>query len=537
MHKELINKLKEACLAILPIVIIMIIINFSIPGFSVESNNEKFGPVLTSLLISALPLIIGTTLFSLGVEKSIAKLGEIVGQTLTKRKSIVLLLIIGGLLGCLVTLAEPDLSVLASRISPNGPDWTLIVVASIGVAIFMILSILRVVFDKKIKYWLVMGYGLIFTLALISDQNFLSIAFDSGGVTTGVVTVPFILALSMTVAKVLGGSNAEDDSFGYSGLCSMGTVLAVVVYSIVLKKTGNIFGIENNFTNKFNPINGSDEMMHSISSYSDLQELYLNNLISSIKDVAISMAPLLAFFAIFNIFFKNNKKTNISILVGFLYTFVGLVLFFLGAESGFIPFASQFGQYFAKHESSFYVFIICGFIFGFISMLAEPSVKILANNVSEVSGGVISEKIIYIALCLATGIAITLNTIRMNYNIDFIYFVIPLMLIALTLSFLTPEIYVGIAIDAAGVATGTMASCFFLPMSIGFSAIKYVDNPSFGQMIMKNGFGVVGIMSILPIIVTEIVGLTAVIKSKVNYKKALESVKETDDSQIIHLPS
>ena len=536
MHKEVLAKLKEACLAILPIVTVMIIVNFAIPGFSVEADASKFGPVLTSLLISVVPLILGTTLFSLGVEKSIAKIGEIVGATLTKRKSIILLLIIGGLLGFLATLAEPDLTVLASRIAPNGPDWTLIVVAAIGVGIFMVLAILRVVFDKRIKYWLTIGYGLIFTLGCLADQSFFSIAFDAGGVTTGVVTVPFILAMGMAVARTMGGSNAEDDSFGYSGLCSMGTVLLVIIYSLILKNTGAIGSIQNNLVGKFNVASGTDEMMHQLNSYPAISELYVENLVSSIKDVAISMAPLIAFFIIFNFFFKNSKKVLISIFVGFAYTFVGLVLFFLGAESGFIPFASQFGQYFAKHESSLFIFILVAFLFGFISMLAEPAVKVLATNVSEVSGGVISELIIYVALCLSTAIAVSLNIFRINFNIELVYFVIPLFILAISLSYLTPEIYVGIAIDAAGVATGTMASCFFLPMMIGFTAVKYSDSFSYGEMLMRNGFGVVGIMAILPIIVCELVGILAVIKTKINYNKARSKIKEIDDSQVIHLP-
>lgn len=514
----------------------MIIVNFSIPAFSVEASSEKFGPVLTSLLISTIPLILGTTLFSLGVEKSIGKIGEIVGTTLTKRKSIIMLLIIGGLLGFLATLAEPDLTVLASRISPSGPDWTLIVVAAIGVGIFMVLAILRVVFDKRIKYWLTIGYGLIFTLGCLADQSFFSIAFDAGGMTTGVVTVPFILAMGMSVARTLGGSNAEDDSFGYSGLCSMGTVLLVVIYSLILKNTGTIGSIQNNLIGKFNIENGTDEMMHQLKNFDAIGALYVDNLLSSLKDVAISMAPLIAFFIIFNFFFKNPKKTLISIFIGFGYTFIGLVLFFLGAESGFIPFASQFGQYFARHEDMLAIFIIVAFIFGFISMLAEPAVKVLANNVSEVSGGVISEIIIYMALCLSTAIAVSINIIRIHFNIEFVYFVVPLFIIAIGLSFLTPEIYVGISIDAAGVATGTMASCFFLPMMIGFTAVKYNESSNYGEMIMRNGFGAVGIMAILPIIVCEMVGIFAVVKTKINYNKARSKIKEIDDSQIIHLP-
>ena len=533
MRKELLDKFKEAIVAILPIVIVLFVISFSIPSFSSESNQQKFGPVILSLIISSVPLILGTVLFSLGVEKSIAKIGSIVGSKVTKRKSIILLLIIGGMLGFLATLAEPDLSLLSSRISKSGPDWILILIASLGVGLFMIVSILRVIFNKKLKHILTIGYGLIFTLGCLADKNFFSIAFDAGGVTTGVVTVPFILALSTSVARVLGGKDSEDNSFGYSGLCSMGTVLAVMIYSLILKNTGLLSSLETTLQEKFNLINGSDELVKEISTYSDLGKLYLENFLSSLKDVILSLSPLLLFFIIFSFFIRIKKKTAVSIYVGFLYTFLGLVLFFLGAESGFIPFASRLGQFFGDNNDMFYLFIIVGFILGFISMIAEPSVKILARNVSDVSAGAISEKTIFLSLCLSSGIALVVNCIRINFDIDILLFIIPLFIVTIALSFLTPEIYVGIAIDAAGVATGTMASCLFLPMSIGFTAKRY---DSVGMYFIRDGFGVVGIMSIFPIIICEILGILAVSKTSLRYKKAIKRVIEEDDSQIIHLP-
>lgn len=542
MLTETLNRLKEATFSILPIVAVLFILNFSIPGLSLESNGSKFGPVMVSLLISIVPLIIGTAAFSIGAEKSVAKIGEVVGTTLTKRKSLILLLGIALLLGFLATLAEPDLTVLASRISADGPDWSLIVIAAIGCGVFLMVAILRVVYNKPLKYWLTIGYGLVFTLGCFADQSFFSIIFDSGGVTTGVITVPFIIALGMGVAKIMGGENSEDDSFGFSGLCSLGTVLSAMVFSIIIKKTGALSGIQDILDSKFNLseiTSATDSMMIPLESYQAMGKLYLTNTIHSIKDVAISLSPIIGFFIIFNIFAKIKGKALYSVIIGFVYTFVGMVLFFMGAESGFIPVASAFGTYFAKSGSdSLWLFIICVAVLGFISMLAEPSVRVLAVNVSEVSRGVISKAIIYIALGFATSLALILNTIRVQYNIDFIYFVIPLFLIALTLSFLSPDIYVGIAIDAAGVATGTMASCFFLPMFIGFSSVLYSGSgDGFGAAIMKNGFGVVGIMSVMPIIAVEIVGLTAIIKTNISYKKALESIVEPDDSQVIHLPS
>lgn len=538
--KEIFARFKEASLSILPIVLVVLALNFVIPGFSVESSGEKFGPVMTSLLISSVPMILGTAFFAIGAEKSVAKIGEVVGTTLTKRKSLTLLLVIGALMGFLATLAEPDLSVLASRINPD-KDWFLIVIAAIGVGVFMVVSILRVVYDKPLKYWLTIGYGLVFTLGLFSDQDFFTILFDSGGVTTGVITVPFILALGMGVARVLGGENAEDDSFGYSGLCSLGTVLAVMIFSVLMKRMGRIVGMQDLMVAKFSDTGDTsmlDTMMVPLTTYQGIGPLYLSNFLHSVRDVAFSMTPIIIFFIIFNLFAKIKGKALASIAIGFAYTFVGMVFFFLGAESGFIPLVTRMGEWFASQgESRLWLFALAVVLMGFISMLAEPSVRVLAVNVSEVSRGVITQPVIYIALGVATSSALLFNVFRVMYNIDYIYFVVPLFVIALVLAFFSPDIYVGIAIDAAGVATGTMASCVFLPLFIGFSVSRYSGDADYGRLIMRNGFGVVGLMSVMPIIALEVVGIMAILKTKLSYQRALEQVIEPDDDQVIHLPT
>jgi len=538
MGKELLLKFKDAVYAILPVVLVLIVFNFAVPSLSLETDGSKFGPVMTSLLISIVPLILGTALFNIGAEKSVAKIGEIVGSRLTKRKTLTALFIVAFLLGLLCTFAEPDLSVLASRINPDGPDWILIAVASLGVGIFLLVAIIRIIKHRSLKVWLGLGYGLIFSLALLSDPDFFTLAFDAGGVTTGVVTVPFIIALGVEVSKSLGGNKAEDDSFGFSGLCSMGTVLAVILYSLALKGAGGIARIQDILAVKFNINSGTDSVMTVLKSYDDIPVLLLENFLGSLKDVSLSMLPIVSFFILFNIFAKIKGKALGSIVIGFVYIFFGLILFFLGAETGFIPLASGFGKWFASSGSDMlWLFILFGFVIGFIAMLAEPAVKVLAVNVSEVSNGVISQNLIFVSLGLATAIAITLNIIRVMFNIDFVYFIVPLFILAIVLCFFAPDIYVGIAIDAAGVATGTMASCFFLPMFIGYSAVKYQTAESFGRAIMRNGFGVVGLMSVMPIIAVEIVGIAAVLKTDIAYKKAYEALLEPDDSQVIHLPS
>lgn len=534
MRKEFLHSLKESSFAILPIVIALLIINFCIPSLELNAGT-KFGPIIAALLISIVPLILGTTLFSIGAEKSVAKIGEVVGTKMTKKKTLFALLVVTFLLGILATIAEPDLAVLAERTGgSNGKDWSLIIIAAIGVGVFLTIGILRVALGKPLKYWLAIGYGLVFTIGCFADKNIFSIIFDAGGVTTGVVTVPFIIALGVSVANVLGGKKAEDASFGFSGLCSLGTVLFVMIYMVILRNMQ--FNTDNGVIDGMSKTQQalSQITFEELENWHELGELLLHELLASLKNVAISMLPMLSFFVLFNIYAKVKGKALISIYVGFGYTFVGLVLFFLGAESGFIPFAYSFGKWFGQQGQNYlWLLVLVGIILGFISMLAEPAVKILADNVSEVSRGSVSKKVIYIALGLATSFAITLNAIRVTFDIDMMNFVIPLFIFAIILAFLAPEIFVGIAIDAAGVATGTMASCFFLPMFIGYTKLLYNND---GEKMMRNGFGVVGLMSIMPIIAVELIGIFTILKEKYAYRKALSAIREPDDSQIIHLP-
>ena len=540
MLGEIKEKLKESCIAILPMVVLIIVINYAflVPRHSsIEANNSNFGPVILSLIIASIPLLIGTTLFSIGAEKSVAKIGELVGNVLTKRKSIRLLLAVSFMMGFLATMAEPDLSVLSSRISPSGPDWMLIIVGAIGVGVFMVMGILRVAYNKKLRYWFPLGYGIVFTLVLLIDQSFLSIVFDAGGVTTGVVTVPFILSLGMGVARVTSKNDADDDSFGFSGLCTLGTVLFITIYAVILSKTGLITNIQNDLATKFNYNKGTDQIMNSLDSYPEMGLLYLHNFFHSLRNVAISMAPIVLFFIIFNLFVKIKGRSLYSIYIGFTFTYIGLVLFFLGAESGFMPVAISLGKFFGSAaKDDLLLFLIVGMITGFISMLAEPAVGVLAKNVSEVSRGAISKKLVIISLCIASAFSIMLNIIRIRYNIPIANFLVPLIITAIILSLFSKDMYIGIAIDSAGVATGTMASCFFLPLSIGYVSAFYRNETNFGSLVMANGFGIIGIMSIMPIITMELIGAFGVVKEMLNQRNLLAKYIEEDDNQIVHLP-
>ena len=535
MTKELLSKLKESVISISPIIILIIVLNFAAPSFSLDPNyNFNAGPVFTSFMISIVPLILGLALFNMGAEKSMGKIGELVGTSLTKKKSLVLLAIIALLLGTLITIAEPDLTVLSLQLMPAGPNWTLIVVASLGVGVMLAVAVIRVILQKSIKVWLVIAYGLVFALGCMANPDFFPVVFDAGGATTSAISSPFIISFGIGIAAVRGGKNSEDDSFGYAGLCSLGPLISVMIMGIIL---GNNEASMNGILDKIPE--QVDGLLVTLDSFGEIGPFYLDNFISALKDVAISLSPIVVFFFIYNFILKAPAKTIYSILIGIAYTFVGLVIFLLGANAGFIPVAATLGQSF--NDLPLALFILFGFVVGNMIILAEPAVHVLADQVTEVTSGVIRKWQVFLVLCLAAGVSVVLNIIRIYFHIPIIMMVSTLYIIGFVFCFIVPDLYVAIAFDSTGVATGTLSSCFLLPMFIGYTNSLYVSKGIAGEelasYILSDGFGIIGMISTTPIIAIELLGLMGVIKSKLNYKRALESVKEVDDSQVIHLPS
>ena len=519
MGKEFLGKLKESTISILPIVLLIIILNFANENFRLDAGSWA-GANFTSFCISIVPLILGMTLFNMGADKAMGKIGEAVGSSLTKKKSLVLLVVIAVLLGTLMTIAEPDLTVLSQRLFPSGPNWILIVIAALGVGIMLGVAVVRVILQKSIKIWLIICYCLVFALACIADENLLPVVFDSGGATTSAISSPFILAFGAGISSVRGGKNAEDDSFGYAGLCSLGPLITVMLLAIFMDENYVVSNLADEV----------DSITTTLNSFSEIGPFYAEQTISAIEDVSISMLPIVVFFFIYNFFLKLKGKELLSIVIGLIYTYIGLVIFMIGANAGFIPVASTLGTNFVNVSD--WVFMLFGFVIGCLIILAEPAVHVLADQVAEITRGTIRKGTVLTALAIGTGFAVLFNVIRVVYSIPILYFIVPIYIVAFVLMFIVPEIYVAIAFDATGVATGTLSSCFLLPMFIGYTSVS-----SGGDMttVLTTGFGVIGMISTMPIIAVESLGLYNVIKNKRMLKKTLERVKEADDNQIIHL--
>ncbi|HHT57513.1 DUF1538 domain-containing protein [Herbinix luporum] len=479
MKKLLLSKFKEAALSVLPIIIIVAILNFTVAPMSLYN--------MMLFLISAFVMILGIALFNLGVDISLMPIGENIGAALVKSKNLIFIIFLTFLIGVFVTVAEPDLFVLAGQI--NGvPDAFIIMAVALGVGLALILAFLRILFQIKLSYILMACYAIAFILSAFTEKNFLSIAFESGAVTTGPIMVPFIMALGLGLASVRGDKTSEEDSFGLISLCLIGPIITVMILGMF-----------------FNPTGGSALTLPEINSISNIIRLFLINIPEYMRQVALALFPMLLLFSIYQVTKLHLSKKNIlRITIGTIYTFVGLVLFLLSVNIGFMPAGYLLGNTLVQNIPT-WVLVLIGLIMGYFVVAAEPAVFVLKEQVEEVTEGSISAKAMGLGLSLGVGVSVALSMIRVITGISILYFVIPGYLIALILTFIVPPLFTSIAFDSGAVASGPLAATFLLPFAIGASE-------ALGGNIYSDAFGIVALIAMTPVITLQLFGLTYVIK-------------------------
>ena len=506
MLKALWTKLKEATVSVAPVAAIVLLLNCTpLVNFSTMET--------VIFACSALALILGMSLFNLGADIAMTPMGEQIGSGLSKSGKSTLLLVICFVMGVFITVAEPDLSVLATQVQDViGSSMTLILTIGVGVGIFLVLSILKIVFRVSLSWMLTFFYMLLFALVSLvivqGNESFLPLAFDSGGVTTGPITVPFIMALGVGVFAALGDKRNRENSFGFIALCSIGPILAVMFLGIF----------------------ASGEVQYTLPDYSmdaHLGAAFFEKLWHTVKEVGIALLPIAAFFFILQHFFiKLPKKRLKQIIIGVFYTFFGLVIFLFAVNVGFMPIGFKMGTQLAEQDPA--LLVIACFILGLTVVLAEPAIHVLNKQVESVTGGAVKKRSMLIALSVGVGISIALSAIRVIYDFSILYYVIPGYFISLGLSFFVPRLYTAIAFDSGGVASGPLTSSFILPFLIGICAALQGE-----AKILTDAFGLVAMVAMTPLISIQTLGFQAVMSKHVKERIAMKRILDADDEQII----
>jgi hypothetical protein len=504
--KELIAKIKEALVSALPITAIVYLMALT-PWFDFSADE------MITFTIGAVLLIVGIGLFNLGADLAMTPMGTQVGSGLSRQRKLGLLLSVCFVLGMLITIAEPDLQVLAKQVKEVMNGTVLVVAVGAGVGAFLMIAILRIIFKRTLSEILSLFYMLLFSVALIlavqGKTDLLPMAFDSGGVTTGPITVPFIMALGVGVSHVLGDRRSKENSFGLVALCSVGPILAVLVLGLFSR----------------------GDMTYTVPDYSvssDILKTYLDALLVTTEEVSIALGLIVVFFLICQFaFLKLSKKRLLRIAVGVVFTYVGLILFLTGVNVGFMPMGYKLGAALGKLNPA--ILIGFGTVMGVLVVLAEPAIHVLNQQVEEVTGGAISRKSMTVGLCLGVGAAIGLAMLRIAFDFSIVYYVIPGYFISLALSLFVPRVYTAVAFDSGGVASGPMTSGFILPFAIG----ACVSTQGVGA-VLQDAFGVVAVVAMTPLITIQLLGFRAILSERVKERRAMQRILDADDQQIIN---
>ena len=500
------SKLKEALTSVVPVAAIVLLLSFT-------PLLDLTGTETVVFTVSAVMLIISISLFNLGADLAMTPMGQHVGEGLTKSKNLGVLLSVCFAMGLLITVAEPDLSVLAGQVSAVIDETLLIVTVGVGVGLFLLISVLKIVFKIDLSTVLMFFYMMLFAFCALLIENgksgFLPLSFDSGGVTTGPITVPFIMALGVGIAMTIGGRNAKENSFGLIALCSVGPVLSVMILSIT----------------------SNGDLTYRLPDYSITAHsggAFGGLLFSTMGEVRKSLLLIAAFFFILQFaVLKLPKRKIIQILIGIVNTFFGLVIFLTAVTAGFMPIGFKIGSSLAEANPK--ILVIFAFLLGMVVVLAEPAVHVLNKQVEETTSGAVTKREMMIALSVGVGVSIGLSVIRIVCGFSLLYYLIPGYLLSLGLSFFVPGLYTSIAFDSGGVASGPLTSSFILPLAIGACvALRGADE------VMNYAFGIVAMVAMTPLITIQTLGFKSVMVRKSREYSAMKRIIAKDDAQIIY---
>lgn len=503
--ETLLEKIKEACMSALPIALIILLLSFTICPLP----NDIF----IAFVVGTCMLTVGLGLFSLGAELSMERIGAHIGANLTKSRKIPIIAILSLIVGVLITISEPDLHVLAGYTGDQKFPFILAVAAGLGV--FLVVAVFRIIFNIKFKYILIVGYGAILVLSIVAaiiNPTFLAIAYDAGGVTTGAMSVPFVMSIGAGIAAITSQNTEDDTSFGLMAVCSIGPILSIL-----------IMGLAGGFNNiSYTP--------HDLPVFVNSQEMgmsFVSAIPHIIKDVLMGLLPILAFFFIYQLFTERVHRNDAAqIGIGAGYTFVGMVLFLVGVNVGFMPVGSYLGGAFSAMKYSWIV-IPVGAVIGFCMTYAEPAVGVLNKQVEDATSGTIPPKVLPMAMALGVAISAGISMMRALTGTTVLPFLFIGYIAAVVLAFYCPSLFTSIAFDAGGVASGVMAATFLLPLSIGICTFRGASADS----IMIDAFGTIALVAMAPTITIQIVGV--IYKIKLSHSKTAT----TEDADILIIES
>lgn len=502
MNPKLKEKTLESLAAVLPITGIVLVISIFLVPMDLS--------IFVMFLVGAIMLIFGMGFFQLGAEIAMTPLGEGIGVQISKTKKSWLVVFISFVMGAIITVSEPDLQVLAEQV-PSVPNLALILTVAVGVGLFLAVSVIRIRYKTSLSLLLAVFYAVLIVISFLIPKDFIAVAFDSGGVTTGPMTVPFIMALGVGLASVRADRNSASDSFGLVALSSVGPILAVLILGCFFKPTEAVYQMPG---------------METVVTTRDVIFVFAKGIPHYAKEVALSLLPIVAVFVLFQLTTRRYKRVQAArIAFGLLYTYIGLVLFLCGVNIGFAPVGSSLGKDLAMTQFK-WILVPIGMLIGFFIVKAEPAIQVLNHQVANVTDGAISVKAMNRCMSIGVSVSVGLAMLRVLTGISIQWIIVPGYIIAIVLSMFVPKIFVGIAFDSGGVASGPMTATFLLPLSIGVC-------DAIGGNLMTDAFGMVALVALTPLIAIQLMGLVYQLKTRKLKETAVQVAVLPDDSDFV----
>ncbi len=498
-NKLLQEKIRESLASVLPITAIVLVISVTIAPLTPGT--------MMLFLFGAILLIFGMGLFTLGVDMSMIPMGDGIGVQVSKSRKVFLPLLLCFVLGVVVTIAEPDLQVLAEQL-PSVPNMTLILAVAVGVGFFLVIAQARMLLRIPLSYTLLFFYGIVFLLSFFAPDSFIPAAFDSGGVTTGPITVPFIMALGIGLSAMRSDKNSSSDSFGLVALCSIGPILAVMLLGIFLPDLDAAY---------------TSVVIPQVSTTREAAALFAEEIPAYIGEVASALLPIVVIFALFQAVFRRFKRRQLGrMLVGLVYTYVGLVLFLVGVNVGFMPAGATIGASIASGGTK-WLLVPIGALVGYFIVRAEPAVQVLARQVEGITNGSITQKAINRSLSVGIAFSVGLAMLRILLGIPIIWILLPGYAVALIMTFFVPQIFTGVAFDSGGVASGPMTTTFLLPLAMGACE-------ALGGNVLTDAFGIVALVAMTPLCTIQLLGLYGTVKTRRRIRTRREAIQKELES-------
>ncbi|MDL2302412.1 DUF1538 domain-containing protein [Lachnospiraceae bacterium OttesenSCG-928-D06] len=498
-NEQFLEKVFESISAVLPITAIVLVLSITIAPMSTTT--------LILFLFGALLLVLGMGFFSLGAEISMTPLGDGIGVQMSKSKKKIFTLLACFVLGIIITIAEPDLQVLAQQVA-SIPNMVLIMTVAIGVGIFLLIAQLRILFKIPLTAIFIIFYGIIFILAFLTSDSMVPVSFDSGGVTTGPITVPFIMALGVGMASIRSDKNSSTDSFGLVGICSIGPILSVLLLGFIYRSEDASYEMAS---------------LLDLETTADVAKEFLFAFPHYAKEVGIAVFPIIVIFILFQLVFKRfHSRQLIKMISGFIYTYVGLVVFLTGVNVGFMPAGQYIGATIAESNYK-WLLIPIGMLIGYFIVKAEPAVQVLEKQVEDVTNGAISRKSIGLSLSIGIALSVGLAMLRILTGLNIMWFLLPGYAIALIMTFFVPQLFTGIAFDSGGVASGPMTATFLLPLAMGAC-------DALNGNIMTDAFGIVAMVAMTPLLTIQLMGLASNVKQHVETKRLRDQLSGLEDT-------